>query len=151
MSDAVAVQCTPAGRAQIQVRIENRSDRTVHVFDSERMPYFIAGDDGLLVLYGVNPPDPDVDYYMIEIPTTRPLAAGETIEHDVSLDPLYLSDHYETETDPTTLSGTVTVRCEVGWGDTPIVASEQHLYSIETVLAWQQLASAPPVDVEMSP
>ena len=75
--------------------------------------------------------------------------AGETIEHDVSLDPLFLRDHYETETQPTTLSGTVTVRCEVGWGETPIEASERHLYSIESVLAWQKLASAPPGQVEL--
>ncbi len=39
----------------------------------------------------------------------------------------------------------LTVRCEVGWGTTPIVESERHLYSIETVLAWQQLTSAEPV------
>jgi hypothetical protein len=150
MSDAVAVRCAPAGQARLQVRIENRSDRTVHLFDSDRMPYFITGDDGLLVLYGVNPPDPDTDYYMIEIPTTRPLEAGETVEHDVSLDPLFLRDHYETAREPTSLRGTVTVRCEVGWGETPIEPSERHLYSIETVLAWQKLASAEPVDVELS-
>jgi hypothetical protein len=150
MSDAgaVAVQCTPAGRARLRVRIENRSESTVHILDSERLPYFISDDDGLLVLYGVNPPDPDTDYYGVEIPTTRPLEPGETVEYEVSLDPLFLRDHYETEMEPTTLGGTVTVRCEVGWGDTPIVPAERHLYSIESVLAWQKLASAPPVQVE---
>ena len=148
MSDAVAVQCEPAGRARLRVRIENRSDRTVHVFDSERMPYFIRDDAGLLVLYGVNPPDPDVDYYSVEIPITRPLEPGATIEHDVSFDPLFLRDHYETETSPTSLSGTVSVRCEVGWGETPIELAERHLYSIESVIAWQRLAAAPAVQIE---
>ena len=148
MSDAVTVQCTPAGRARLQVRIENRSENPVHVFDSERMPYFIQDDD-LLVLYGVNPPDPDVDYYGVEIPTTRPLAPGGTIEHEVSLDPLILRDHYETARTPTALSGTVTVRCEVGWGETPIEPAERHLYSIESVIAWQRLAAAPPVQLEI--
>jgi hypothetical protein len=150
MSDAVVVRCTPAGRARLQVRIENRSDGTVHVFDSDRMPYFIAGAEGLLVLYGVNPPDPDTDYYGIEIPVTRPLAAGASIEHEVSLDPLYLRDHYEAEREPAALRGTVSVRCEVGWGETPIEASERHLYSIESVLAWQRIAAAPPVMVELA-
>ena len=150
MSEAVVVQCAAAGRARLEVRIENRSERTVHVFDSERMPYFIADDAGLLVLYGVNPPDPDTDYYGIEIPTTRPLAAGAAVDHDVSLDPLFLRDHYETAREPLALRGTVRVRCEVGWGETPIEPSERHLYSIESVLAWQRLAAAPPVEVELS-
>ncbi|MEA2232210.1 MAG: hypothetical protein QOD83_2026 [Solirubrobacteraceae bacterium] len=109
MSEAVAVRCTRAGQAALHVRIENQSDRTVHVFKSDRMPYLIVDGDGLLVLYGVNPPNPDVDYYAIEIPTTRPLASGEAIE-----------------------------------------SSERHLYSIQSVLAWQHLASADPVEVELS-
>jgi hypothetical protein len=37
------------------------------------------------------------------------------------------------------------VRCEVGYGDTPILESERHLYSIASVIAWQKLASAAPV------
>jgi hypothetical protein len=149
MSDAVAVRCTPAGPARIQVRIENRSERTVHVLAGERMPYLIAGADGLLVLFGVNPPDPDVDYYGVEIPTTRPLEAGAAIEHEVALRPLYLRDHYEAEREPSPMTGTVTVRCEVGWGDTPIEPAERHLFSIESVLAWQRLAASEPVQVEL--
>jgi hypothetical protein len=141
----VKVGCTQSGPAALRVRIENDGDATVHVLDGERMPYLIRDADGLLVLFGVNPPDPEVDYYGIEIPTTRPLEPGATIEHDVSLDPLYLRDHYETAREPTPLTRPVTVRCEVGYGDTPILASERHLYSIESVIAWQKLASAPPI------
>ncbi|WP_028065421.1 hypothetical protein [Solirubrobacter soli] len=139
------VTCTATGAAQVRVRVENDGDATVHVLDGERMPYLIRDDAGLLVLFGVNPPDPEVDYYGVEIPTTRPLEPGATIEHDVSLDPLYLRDHYETQREPTPLPRPVTVRCEVGYGDTPILRSERHLYSIESVIAWQKLASAPPV------
>ena len=43
----------------------------------------------------------------------------------------------------------MTVRCQVGWGDTPIEAAERHLFSIESVLAWQQLATSPPVEIEL--
>lgn len=139
------VACTPTGAARLRVRIENDGDATVHLLDSPRMPYFIRDETGLLVLFGVNPPDPEVDYYGIEIPTTRPLEAGAAIEHDVSLDPLYLRDHYETEREPTPLARPLTVRCEVGYGDTPILESERHLYSIESVIAWQKLACSPPV------
>lgn len=149
MSDAVAVRCAPAGRARLHVRIENRSDRTVHVLDGDRMPYLIADDGGLLVLYGVTPPDPEVDYYGVEIPTTRPLEPGAAIEHEVGLSPLYLSDHYETRREPTPMTGTVAVRCEVGWGDTPIERAERHLFSIESVLAWQQRAASEPVEIEL--
>jgi hypothetical protein len=144
----VKVECTAAGASQLRVRIENDADATVHVLAGERMPYLIRDDEGLLVLFGVNPPDPDVDYYMVEIPTTRPLEPGGTIEHEVSLDPLYLGDHYETEREPASLERPVTVRCEVGYGDTPILESERHLYSIESVLTWQKLASAPPVTLD---
>lgn len=139
------VTCTATGPARLQVRIENDGDATVHLLDGERMPYLIRDDDGLLVLFGVNPPDPEVDYYGIEIPTTRPLEPGETLEHDVSLDPLILGDHYETQREPTPLPRPITVRCEVGYGDTPILGSERHLYSIESVIAWQKLAAATPI------
>ena len=64
--------------ASLHVRIENDSDATVHIFDSARMPYFILDDADLLVLFGVNAPDPEVDYFMVEIPTTRPLDPGES-------------------------------------------------------------------------
>jgi len=140
----VRVHATADG-ATLHVRIENDSDTTAHVLDGERMPYVIRDDDGLLVLFGVNPPDPDTDYYMVEIPTTRPLEAGEAVEHDVVLDPVPFHDHYTYDTDEVPLERPVTVRCEVGWGDTPILAAEQHLYSIESVIAWQQLTAAAPV------
>ena len=131
--------------ASLHVRIENDSDATVHIFDSARMPYFILDDADLLVLFGINAPDPEVDYFMIEIPTTRPVDPGEVVEHDLALDAVTLGDHYETDRETTALEPPLTVRCEVGWGTTPIVESERHLYSIETVLAWQQLTSAEPV------
>jgi hypothetical protein len=149
MSDALTVQCAPAGPGRLEVRIDNRSGRTLHVLDGERMPYLIADDGGLLVLFGVTPPDPDVDYYGVEIPTTRPLAPGAAITHDVALRPLHLHDHYEAQREPSTLSGTITVRCEVGWGETPIERAERHLYSIESVLAWQHVTASRPVEVEL--
>lgn len=138
---------TTLSGTSLHVRIENDSEATAHVFDSERMPYLIRDDDGLLVLFGVNPPDPDLDYFFIEIPVTRPLEAGEAAEHEVALDPLMLGDHYSTDREPTPLERPVTVRCEVGWGTTPIVEGEQHLFSIQALLAWQQHTSAEPIEL----
>jgi hypothetical protein len=50
---------------------------------------------------------------------------------------------------PSALSGIVTARCRAGWGETPIEDSERHLFSIESVLAWQHLATSPPVEIEL--
>src|SRR5215207_9747609 len=103
----------------IDVRIVNPSDETVHLLDGDRMPYVLRSGDELVVLFGVNPPDPDLDYLGIAIPCTRPLAPGASEEHPVALRPLWLRDHYSSERSPTQLSGEIAVRCDVGWGETP--------------------------------
>jgi len=146
-ADAVSVECTPAGEA-VDVRVINRSDATVHVLDGERMPYLLRDEGGeLLVLFGVNPPDPDLDYLGIEIPLTRPLEAGSELQHNVPLRPLVLRDHYSRERAPLELRGAVTVRCEVGWGETPITSQRARASSITTLLEWQRLARSEPVEV----
>lgn len=145
----VQVTCEPAGTAALRVRVVNGSDQEVHLFDSQRMPYLIREEDGtLLVLYGVNPPDPELDYFGIEIPLTRPLPAGESVEHEVRLSPMSLHDHYEADRGATELHGTVTVRCELGWTERPITAEDRQSWSITTLLEAQHLARAEPVQVE---
>jgi hypothetical protein len=149
-ADAVSVECTPAGDA-VDVRVFNRSDTTVHVLDGERMPYLLRdADGGLLVLFGVNPPDPDLDYLGIEIPLSRPLEAGSELRHNVPLRPLVLRDHYSRGRAPLPLSGPVTMRCEVGWGETPITPENARQLSITTLLEWQRLARSGPVEIVLS-
>jgi hypothetical protein len=136
------------GHTSLYYQIKNVSTALVHVFDSPRMPYiFIQEDGSLLVLHGVHPPDPDLDYYGIEIPITRPLPPGEVMECKVSLTPLYLKNHYEEEREPADLHGQVIVHCNVGWGERPILISERHTLSIEMLLAWQHIAHAEAVRV----
>jgi hypothetical protein len=148
-ADRVLVGCEPAGQAAVRVRVVNVSGQDVHIFDSPRMPYLIREQGGtLLVLYGVNPPDPELDYFGIEIPLTRPLAAGEVVEHEVSLGSSTLHDHYEADREPTELHGTVTVLCEVGWLERPIAAEERDRWSITTLLEEQRLAHAEAAQVE---
>jgi hypothetical protein len=149
MADRVLVGCEPAGKAAVRVRVVNVSDQDVHIFDSPRMPYLIREEGGtLLVLYAVNPPDPELDYFGIEIPLTRPLAAGESVERELRLSPLTLHDHYEADREPTELHGTVTVLCEVGWLERPITAEARDRWSITTLIEEQQLARAEAAHVE---
>lgn len=136
------------GQPLVRYQLKNISETTIHIFDSPRMPYLLRQEDGsLLVLQGVNPPDPDIDYYAIEIPVTRPVQPGEVVIYEVSLMPLYLKDHYETQRTPTELNGFVTVRCQVGWGERPILASERHKMSINSLLEWQHITEAEPIEV----
>ena len=138
------------GHASLQYRIENTSGMILHIFNSPRMPYILLQADGsLLVLHGVHAPDPNLDYYAIEIPITQPIQPGEMVEHQVSLVPLYLKNHYEEQRLPTELHGTVTVHCHVGWGETPILASERHKLSIHMLLVWQHIAKAEAIEVRL--
>ena len=137
-----------AGRPAVRYDVVNVSTTTVHVVDSPHLPYLLLQDDGsLLILHGVNPPDPELDYYGIEIPLTRPLEPGATLTRDAALAPLRLRDHYRVEPTSPDLHGLVTVHCRVGWGERPILPAESHTWSITTLLAWQHLAEAAPIVV----
>ncbi len=151
------VSCTPStgedGELTVRVAIENASSDTLHIFDSARMPYLLEEDGDLVILYGVNPPDPNTEYFVIEIPPTQPLAPGKRVEDTVSLTPLRLGDHYglhRERNSPVTRHGAVTVRCEVGWGETPILAreEEQHVRNITQLIEWQQFSRSEPVQVQ---
>lgn len=136
-TDALTVRC----------RAENAGPAAVHVFDSPRMPYLLTEGDTLVVLHGVNPPDPDIDYNVIEIPATRPLAAGESLEFEVRLVPLVLRDHFEAARRPAVRHGPARIACRIGWGTTPIPAATRHEWSIGRLLEWQHLATAEPMTV----
>lgn len=127
---------------------QNMAVDTLYIFDSARMPYLILQEDGsLLVLHGVNAPDPDVDLPLIEIPMTQPLAPGETWETSIALSPLMLADHYKKSRTATVLKGAVTVHFQLGWGSTPILPSDRERLSITQLLAWQNLSAAEPLTV----
>lgn len=147
---SLQLTCEAAGPTSVRVRAVNQSDVEVHVFDSERMPYLIQPATGeLLISYAVTPPDPDVDYYFIEIPMTRPLPPGEAVEHAVEVRSVVLHDHYESDRSATRLEGSLLVRCEFGFTLTPITEADRAQIAIDSLLAMQQTAVADPVRLEL--
>ena len=140
---------TDEGVVIIRYHIRNAGTATIHILDGRRMPYQIARDPNtLIVLQGVNPPDPPGALYELpEIPLTRPLASGEVFTGEVALPTKMLRDHHTglRPTPPTLLHGTIHIRCEAGWGATPITARE-HM-TMSELFAWQQLTGYGPFDV----
>jgi hypothetical protein len=109
---------------------------------------FFTGGETLVILHGVNPPDPNRLHNMIEIPLTRPLAPGERLAGQQVLPAKMLRDHYGEQPAPDALlHGTIQVRCDVGWGTSPITAASRRGMSIQQLLAWQQITSFGPFDV----
>lgn len=156
-TEALQVICTPltgdSDEVVVRVTIENVSDDTLYIFDSWRLPYLLEQDGDLVILYGVNPPDLNVEYFMIEIPTTQRLPPGGRVEDAVRLTPLRLGNHYSLPRErnsSVTRHGAATVYCEVGWGRTPILSSpeEQNVRNINQLIAWQQISRAEPVQVQ---
>ncbi len=156
-ADPLRVSCTPVigddGVLAVRVVIENVSDDTLHIFDSQRMPYLLEENDDLLILYGVNSLDPNVDIFMVEIPTTQALPSGERLEDEVSLTPLRLGGHYSLprERNPAVKRhGAVTVQCAVGWSYTPILPQqeEQSVHNLQQLLEWQHLSRAEAIQVQ---
>lgn len=137
---------TPAATVHCVAR--NVSDREVHVLSARKMPYLLDDNGALVVLHGVHPPPQDRDLNLIHIPTTRPLAAGESLTFEVALQPLELHDHYGEEPTPPR-HGPVKVVCRLGHGATPISAAAQSQLSISDLLAWQTLESSPSVVVQL--
>ena len=144
---SVQVTCSFAA-GQVRYAIKNTGSQPVHLLDGARMPYLLRAKDGaLVVLHGVNAPEED--YHMVEIPKTRALAPGESLERGVSLVPLKLRDHFEEERETTPLHGAVTLRCQAGFGDTPIGDAEKKKLSIEKLLKWQKLAESAPLSITL--
>jgi hypothetical protein len=151
---APELQCSakPAedGRVVVRYDIHNTGPEAIHLIDSKRLPYLRADGSTLAVLHGINPPDPDRLYNAIEIPLTRPLAPGEHLTGELILPARMLRDHYGEQPAPDTLlHGTIQVRCDVGWGTSPITAASRRGMSITQLLAWQQLTSFGPFDVAL--
>ena len=151
---APEIQCSakPAedGRVIVRYEIHNAGADALHVIDSKRLPYQLADGTTLVILYGVNPPDPNRLYNMIEIPLTRPLGPGERITGEQVMPLKSLRDHYGEQPVPDSLQhGTIQIRCDVGWGTTPITAASRRSMSIQQVLAWQQISHVGPFDVEV--
>jgi hypothetical protein len=146
------IQCSARtaedGRVVVHYEIRNAGTEAIHVIDSKRLPYQLADGATLVLLHGVNPPDPDRLYNLIEIPLTRALAPGEQIAGEQSLPITTLRDHYGDQPAPAALlHGRIQVRCSIGWGTTPITAASRRTMSIQQLLAWQQLTRSAVLEV----
>jgi hypothetical protein len=149
---APEIQCsskpTDDGLVIVRYEIHNVGAEPIHLVDSKRLPYQLIDGTTLVVLHGVNPPDPNRLYNMIEIPTTRPLAPGDRLSGEQTLPAKMLRDHYGELPAPDAVTrGAIRVRCDVGWGATPITAASRRGMSIQQLLAWQQLVQSDTFDV----
>lgn len=132
----------------LDYEVKNLSNAPVHLFVGDRMPYKFQQEDGsVLILHGVNAPDPEMDYYFIEIPLTRALEPGATALFYTQLHPFVQGDHYGTAYEAANLHGELTVGLEVGWTATAITEANRHTLSIQQVLQAQRLVAAAPIQV----
>ena len=145
------IDCTAepldGGRTVVRYKIRNIGSTTIHIVDGRHMPYRIARNENTLVIFqGVNPPDPGTAYAITQIPLTRPLKSGEVVAGEVVLPTMTLRDHYGSYPTPASLlHGLIQVRCEVGWGITPI--TEQTQISMRGLIAWQHVTGIGPFPV----
>ena len=146
MTDKLSLTCAPTvapGHVSLRLELTNRSTDVVHVLASPRLPYVLFEGGRALVLYGVNDPDPDLDYYGIEIPLTRPLAPGESLAVDTLIVPLIPRHHYEAKQAPVALPAALEVQCKAAYGTTPIDEARRPSMQIQALLAWQHWVTAP--------
>jgi len=128
----------------VRVAATNNSSATVHVFDSDAMPYLLQDGDGLLVLHGMHEPPEDSDHWGIEVPSTRPLAPGNALRGEVSLDPLWVHSHYGTGDPLVDLATPTRIRTAVGWGSTPLDDRATVEMGLDLVCRrWQHLTHGP--------
>jgi hypothetical protein len=119
----------------------------IHILNGKRMPYrMMTSPHTLVISHRVNLPDPDIIYEVVEVPATLPLRPGEVFSEELALPVETVSDHYQASRTPATLRhDRIQLRCEVGWGDTPIKPSEH--VSMSQLLAWQKITAYGPFDV----
>jgi hypothetical protein len=130
--------------ASCWIEATNVGPATVHVFDSDQMPYLLQDRDALLVLYGMHEPPANRDYWGVEIPLTKPLAPGEVVRGVVSLDPLWVHSHYGTGDEFVGLAYPTRIRTAVGWGHAPLDEAALATSNVHLVCTvWQQLALGP--------
>ena len=124
-SEPLGVSCSAGrggdGRTVVRYQARNLSRSTIYITDERRMPYEVIRDGVLVVLQGVNAPDPKVMYELYRVPRVRPLKPGEVFHGEAELGQLALLDHYGGGPSPAEFKhGKIRVACSVGWGTTPI-------------------------------
>src|ERR1044071_4759189 len=149
-SELLGVSCSAGrsgdGRTVVRYQARNLSRSTIYITDERRMPYEVIRDGVLVVLQGVNAPDPKVMYELYRVPRVRPLKPGEVFHGEAELGQLALLDHYGGGPLPAEFKhGRIRVACSVGWGTTPI--PEPLRMPFGEFMKWQHTASYGPFEV----
>lgn len=145
------IRCAEAradgGQSLIRYEIRNVGSETIYIPDGRQMPYVLARDpDTLVIMQGVNRPDPNTIYEMLPIALTRPLAPGDVLTREVALPPKMLRDQFDVHpTPPSLLHGAIQISCEAGWGTTAITKRDQ--MSIHDFYVWQNTVAVGPFQV----
>ena len=127
---------------QLYLNVEaiNNSKNTLHMIASlsqkKKQPYLLKSEGVLEVIYGVNAQDPDIDYFGVEIPTTRPLKPGEVFKEHVQIIPLMQRDHFGHDLNETPLQGELNVMCRFAFMRTPIETSMLNAISLHQIMGW---------------
>jgi len=145
-----AASPTQDRRIVVHYEIRNVSAESIHIVDNHRVPYQIARDlNTLVILHGINRPEPTVLYEM-EVPLTRPLLPGEVVTGELMWPTTGMRDHYRGRVTPANLlHGTIQVRCEVGWWVKPITEADSVSKSLLELLASQHVVGYGPFDVTL--
>jgi hypothetical protein len=150
---SVVIQCeavpSPDKGVMIRYQINNISTNNIHIIDNGRAPYQLArGADTLVILHGIHPPPSDRTF-MFDVPRTRPLEPGDVFVGEVTWPRRFMRDHYGHELAPASLMrGTIRVRCEAGWWQTPVTEPPPFIPS-GRLFESQQLVEYGPFDVTL--
>ena len=149
-SEPLGVRCSAErsgdGRIVVRYQARNLSRSTIYIPDERRMPYEVMRDGVLVVLQGVNVPDPKIMYEMYKVPRVTPLKPGEAFQGEVELGQLVLLDHYGGGPSPAEfMHGRIRVACSVGWGATPI--PEPLRMPFDEFMKWQHVTNSEPFEV----
>jgi len=152
LSCSVSVIERTKDATKLSVKFENRSKDIVHIFDSKRMPYIsVITPSNVLASFALQEPQPNIDYYMIELPPTMEIAAGSTrkLLFDVNK-PLLVSSHFSR---PQPYNGrldeNMKVDAEVGVIPNSIPKKKAFDLGYNNVLRSQKIIKCKPVKITM--
>lgn len=150
---SAVIQCeaVPLRNKEVIIRyqINNIDTIDIHIMDNGRAPYQLAREaNTLVILHGIHPPPSDRTF-MFEVPRTRALAPGGVFVGEVTWPRRFTRDHYSRDLTPASLMrGTIRVRCEAGWWQTP-VREPPPFIPYDQLFESQQMVEYGPFDVTL--
>lgn len=143
-----------AGGVRVAWTLRNEGREAVHLLRTERMPYVIVdAPDRVKLAWSIQPQDPDLDYYGIEIPITLALAPGAVERGEVTLKvPLEVHDHFsQPHPHGGSLAPRVALVAEFGYIHRAIAPAARVSQPYAPLVDEQQRVTSPPVTVDLQP